>query len=89
MSEQASLESQVAAGNRAEELRQNPLYQEAMRKLQERCFREWADSKDTDQAGREALFFTLRAARKFEEELTTIIGSGAMASNALKQKGKK
>lgn len=86
MSEQASLEKQAEYGQNAEELRQNPVYKHAMEKMRESCIANWENSPLTDQASREAAFFTLRAAKSFETELEKIIGSGAMAKNALKQK---
>jgi hypothetical protein len=86
VSEQIQLEQQAEQGKNAEDLRQNPVYKIAMAKMRETCIRGWENSALTDQASREAAYFTLKAANSFEVELDKIIGSGAMASNALKQK---
>lgn len=84
-----TLESQVAAGNKADELRNNPIYREAMGKMKMAYFEKWLNSDPKDQAGRESMYFTVRAATALETELEKIVGTGAMASNALKQRGKK
>lgn len=83
------LQAEEAAGKAAEDFLASPAYQAARENLLRSCYQQWLASPLADQAGREALYFTAQAARRLDTELDAIKGAGTLASNTLRQRGKK
>lgn len=77
------LEEQMARGQRAELLLNNPLLNEILERIETTWTQKWKASKVEDTALREQAFLMLSNLEEFKRELRSVLDSGKLAEATL------
>lgn len=84
--EESRLRTEATRGQRAAELINDPLMQEAFAVLQERFQTEWADSPARDTEGRERIWLMQKLLKNVAAHLAEVATTGQLASIQLEQR---
>ncbi|AMV42267.1 hypothetical protein [Paraburkholderia caribensis] len=82
MTEKLTQEQQSTLGNQAKIVLENPAFQEALKRLNQRFYDEWSKTDPGDVATRERLFAHVQVQRSLFNCLNSILGDGQI-SNAV------
>ncbi|MCO4879049.1 hypothetical protein [Paraburkholderia caribensis] len=82
MTEKLTQEQQSTLGNQAKIVLENPAFQEALKRLNQRFYDEWSKTDPADVATRERLFAHVQVQRSLFNCLNSILGDGQI-SNAV------
>lgn len=80
---------ELSRAQRAREVLDNPLYQEAFAGLRDQLRQEWEISPARDTEGRERLWLAINLLGKVEQHLNQAVQTGRMARMELEQKRSK
>lgn len=78
-----SLEEEVSRGDQARRILSDPLVQEALTTIRDRCLQEWEDAPVRDVEGRENLWLMYRMSKQFEAHLNTVMETGKIATKQI------
>jgi hypothetical protein len=76
---------EVSRARQAQEVMDNPLFQEAFNSLQEQLRREWESSPARDTEGRERIWLAVNLLGKVRQHLEQTMQTGSMARMQLEQ----
>ncbi len=79
-------EYEIARGERAQQLLNDPLLVEAFETIEKELHDQWQNSPARDAEGREKLFLTLKCLHKMHGHLVNVLESGKMAKATLAQR---
>lgn len=79
-----SLETEAQRGQLAKSVLDNPVYQDAYKKIEEALTRTWRDSRDKDE--REELHRLLRSMEKVQALISGTMRSGEIAAGKIRQR---
>ena len=72
---------QVHRANHAQELKDNPILQEALETWQKDLMKAWENSPARDAEGREKLFLMVQASKQFQTYIQTLVDNGKMLTS--------
>lgn len=84
--EEQQLRRELDRSQRAREVLDNPLYQEAIGSLRDQLRAEWVNSPARDTEGRERLWLAINLLGKVEQHLSQTLQTGQMARIQLDEK---
>lgn len=79
-------DTRIYDGNRAKEILENEVFQQAMTSIKTEINEQWQNSPARDQEGREKLWMMLKIAEKFQSILQTTLETGKLAEIDLNHK---
>lgn len=85
----SDLEQQVTAGQQAERLLQDPIFREALIKVEKKYIDQWRASKLEDNLQREKAYCLLRALSDVFKEIQMVIDGGAVAQVTMERSRRK
>lgn len=88
MAENDDLDARIKEGQKADELRQNPILERAFSRAEERCTAEWRKSAVGDTDKRESAYHTLRAIDLLKTEIDSVINDAKIAKSAVSRRSK-
>lgn len=77
---------EISRGKNAHNLLENPLLQEALAAIKERCRRKTEESLPSQPEVREGAYWLMCAVRELESHLTNFVNTGKLASSAQEQR---
>ncbi|WP_028219221.1 hypothetical protein [Paraburkholderia oxyphila] len=83
MSEKPTPSEQIALGNQAKLIIENPAVQEALRKLNQKFYEEWCRTAPEDVETRERLYAHVQVQRSWFSCLNAILGDGQISNSAM------
>lgn len=79
-------ETEIARGERAKQLLEDPLLSEAFALIELEYLKAWQNSPARDVEGREALFLSIKNLEKVRGHLSQVMDSGTLAKLSLAQR---
>ena len=80
--------AEMARGERAQAILEDPLVREAFAALEAECLAEWRHAPARDVEGRERLWLTLKLVERLQRHFESLVADGKLASERLAQLGR-
>lgn len=80
---EAQLRKDLTRGDRAKQLMEDPLVQEAINKIEQTLIEAWQNSHANDHEGRNNAYLMQRLLKNFKSEFERAIGTGKVAKKQL------
>jgi hypothetical protein len=85
MSDESQLDIAIGRAQRAQDLINNELLQEAFAAIEAAYLKGWRETKIEDVAGREKLFLAVNVVGKVKDHLASVLRNGTLAAAEIKQ----